>query len=301
VGRRLGKVPASPAEDRTGADWAIQAVNRAEFFGDSHFEEETTMNLHPRGEVEMEHPIKPTARKGLHRRHLFKARLMVAAGSVAMPRLLGGPAGEAKAIEKTDEAVLAPKYYPLCGFKPEIRNINGKVAVITGASRGLGRAIGKALMELGVVVFGTSRNPSGVLDPSAFPLLPLDIADPASVLAFPTSLGTIGHAEVDILVNNAGRYVAGEIIPQPSSNLEFYLSQRDLGLRTVYFGNMMLTNLMLPLMPIADYARIIFTISVASYSKGAGLPGGSGLDAYNSAKAALRGYANALGAAVSCG
>jgi NAD(P)-dependent dehydrogenase (short-subunit alcohol dehydrogenase family) len=192
---------------------------------------------------------------------------------------------------------LAPRYYPLHSFKPEIRDISGKVAVITGASRGLGRAVGEALTELGVVVVGTSRNPPGVPNPPPFPLLPLDIASPASVRAFPAILGTIGHAKVDILVNNAGRYVAGEIIPQPSSNLEFYLSQRDLALRTVYFGHVMLTNLLLPLMPKEQYARIIFTVSIASYSTGAGLPGGSGLDAYNSAKAALRGYANALGAA----
>jgi short-subunit dehydrogenase len=60
----------------------------------------------------------------------------------------------------------------------------------------------------------------------------------------------------------------------------------------------MMTNAMLPLMPQLGYARIIFTVSVASYFTGATLAGASLLDTYNSGKAALRSYANNLGAAL---
>jgi NAD(P)-dependent dehydrogenase (short-subunit alcohol dehydrogenase family) len=56
------------------------------------------------------------------------------------------------------------------------------------------------------------------------------------------------RGRVDILANNAGRFVLGEIVPLPPTDFSFYLAQRDLGLRTVYFGHVMVTNAMLPLM-----------------------------------------------------
>ena len=114
-------------------------------------------------------------------------------------------------------------------FEPQIV-LSGKLAVITGASRGIGRAVGEALVALGVDVIGTSRNPASVANPPAFPLLSLDIADPASVLAFRGAL--LGHrrfarhGRVDILVNNAGRFVVGQIIPLPPTDI-LVLSRRS--------------------------------------------------------------------------
>ncbi|MGH9619561.1 MAG: hypothetical protein ACRD45_07605, partial [Bryobacteraceae bacterium] len=61
-----------------------------------------------------------------------------------MPSLLGGLAVQAKAVGKRNGLVLAPRYYPLTRFKPQI-DLSGKLAVITGASRGNGRAVGEAL------------------------------------------------------------------------------------------------------------------------------------------------------------
>jgi len=72
---------------------------------------------------------------------------------------------------------LAPKYYPTPNHVPEI-NLAGKVAIITGASHGIGLAVGLALQALGVQVIGTSRTP--IAYPGhPFPLLTLDLADPA--------------------------------------------------------------------------------------------------------------------------
>jgi NAD(P)-dependent dehydrogenase (short-subunit alcohol dehydrogenase family) len=131
--------------------------------------------------------------------------------------------------------------------------MTGKLAVITGASRGNGRAIGEALTALGVDVIGTSRDPAGVPNPPAYPLLALDITDPGSVFAFVGALQGHPlfqhHSRVDILVNNAGRFVLGQIVPLPPTDFSFYLAQRDLGIRTLYSGHVMMTNVMLPLMP----------------------------------------------------
>ena len=53
-------------------------------------------------------------------------------------------------------------------FTPQVM-LAGKLAVVTGASRGNGRAIGDALTERGVDVIGTSRNPATVPTPPSFP------------------------------------------------------------------------------------------------------------------------------------
>lgn len=244
----------------------------------------------------------PTKPSGITRRGIIKMPLALAAGSIAMSSLLGSLTGEAKAARKSDDLIVAPRYYPLRRFKPQI-DLSGKLAVITGASRGNGRAVGEALTALGVDVIGTSRNPAGVPNPPSFPLLALDIADPASVFAFVGALQSHEtfqqHGRVDILANNAARAVWGQILPLPPTDFSFYMAQRELGLRTLYSGHVMLTNGILPLMPQHAYARIIFTVSIASYLTGAGLGGLT--DVYTSGKAALRIYANNLDAALRAG
>ena len=234
-------------------------------------------------------------------RRNFLGTPLALAGSIAVPSLLGSLAVKAKADGECNDLTLAPRYYPLARFEPQI-DLSGKLAVITGASRGNGRAVGEALSALGVDVIGTSRNPAGVPNPPSFPLLTLDIADPASVFAFVAALQAHplfkAHGQVDILGNNAGRFVLGEIVPLPPTDFSFYLAQRDLGLHTVYFGHVVVTNAILPLMPRQGYARIIFTASIASYTTGATLPAESFADAYNSGKFALRVYANNLDSAL---
>ena len=245
----------------------------------------------------------PAQFSGSTRRDFLKSPIALAAGSLAVPPLLAGLAPEAKAEGNSQAVTIAPVFYPLEHFKPEI-DLAGKLAVITGASRGNGRAIAEALAALGVDVIGTSRNPAAVPNPPTYPLLPLDIADPASVLAFVEALVThplfLNHGQVDILGNNAGRFVIGEIVPLPPTDFSTYLAQRALGINTVYFGHVVVTNAILPLMPQQGYARIIFTASIASYTTGAALPalGESFVDTYNAGKFALRVYANNLDTAL---
>jgi NAD(P)-dependent dehydrogenase (short-subunit alcohol dehydrogenase family) len=133
-------------------------------------------------------------------------------------------------------------------------------------------------------------------------LLKLDISDPASVLAFPGLVAAHPafqqRGKVDILCNNAGRMVFGSIVPMPPTDPSFFFAQRDLGIRTLFSGHVMVTNAMLPLLPTSGYARIMFTISSISYLTGYAQQGGSYMDVYNSSKAALRSYANCLAAAL---
>jgi len=233
------------------------------------------------------------------RREFIRKPLALAAGAIVMPSWLGSLVADDKEHGHGHELTIAPRYYPLDHFHPQI-GLTGKLAVVTGASRGNGRAIGDALAALGVDVIGTSRDPASVPNPPAYPLLSLDITDPGSVFAFVAVLQAHPlfqqHGRVDILVNNAGRFVLGQIVPLPPTDFSFYLAQRDLGIRTLYSGHVMVTNVMLPLMPQQGYARIIFTVSIASYVTGGTFPFETFFDTYTSGKFALRVYANNLDA-----
>lgn len=98
-------------------------------------------------------------------------------------------------------------------------SLQGKVAVVTGASRGIGRAIAVALAQQGVTVIGAARSQEalqpvqheietggGALHPVAADLL--DPTSPKKIID--TTVETCGC--LDILVNNAGIVAEGPLI-----------------------------------------------------------------------------------------
>lgn len=84
-----------------------------------------------------------------------------------------------------------------------------KVAVVTGANRGLGLELCRQLNQTGAKVIGTARDPQTAIDLRALEVQveKLDVAEPESVSAFAHRLG---KTPVDILINNAGIGGAGE-------------------------------------------------------------------------------------------
>ncbi|GAA0475589.1 hypothetical protein GCM10010361_45020 [Streptomyces olivaceiscleroticus] len=77
-------------------------------------------------------------------------------------------------------------------------DINNSVALVTGANRCLGRAFAQRLLERGAhKVYATARRPVTV-DLPGVEVLPLDIADPASVRA-----AAEAARDVSLLINNA--------------------------------------------------------------------------------------------------
>ncbi len=230
-----------------------------------------------------------SASSGLTRRDLLKQQAAAGAGILATDVLLGGPfAGEAAAAGVPS---LHPQFYPLTSFSPSI-DLRGKIAVITGASTGIGRAAGEALAARGVHVIGTSRDVASVRDRPAFTLLNLDITKSGSIDAFVTQvmrrLGTRGR--VDILINNAGRGIIGNPLP-PDGGEARYFAQLELGYRTDYAGHVMVTKRMLPLLPRRGYARVYFTVSIGAYSVATNAL--APLHGYIAMKRALLAYANA--------
>ena len=77
-------------------------------------------------------------------------------------------------------------------------NINEAVALVTGANRGIGRALAAELVKRGAKVYATARRPEAI-DLDGAEVLALDITDPAAVTAAARAAG-----DVSLLVNNAG-------------------------------------------------------------------------------------------------
>lgn len=154
---------------------------------------------------------------------------------------------------------------------------SGKVALVTGASSGIGRATAEALVKAGYRVFGASRSPKPVPGVEA---LVLDVTDEESVRAcVETVLRKAGA--IDVLVNNAGVAMIGAIedstVAQAKAMFEVNL-----------FGAMRMARAVLPGMRKRRSGRIINMGSVGGF-----LPAPfSGL--YASSKFALEGFSESL-------
>lgn len=84
----------------------------------------------------------------------------------------------------------------------------GKVAIVTGSTRGIGRAIAEAFLEEGAQVMFSARHRGGVLEvikraPNQADFTVVDVTDPDSVHALMRATWSRFH-QIDVLVSNAG-------------------------------------------------------------------------------------------------
>ena len=154
-----------------------------------------------------------------------------------------------------------------------------KVVFITGASSGIGKAIGEFLHHKNFIVYGTSRNPSKI-ENSIFPLVALDVRDVNSIKnAFSEVLSITKR--IDVVINNAGVGITG---PLEEISLEEIKNNFD----TNFFGPIEVMKAILPQMRSQKSGLIINITSIAGYM---GLPYRS---VYSSSKGALELISEAL-------
>lgn len=163
-----------------------------------------------------------------------------------------------------------------------------RIAIVTGASRGLGLATTRALTQLGWSLIVDARNERELIDATAslggeVVAIPGDITDPGHREKL--ILAAVGGGGLDLLVNNASM-----LGPSPQPNLDTY--PVDV-LREVYETNVIAPlSLIQSALPLLRHRRGT-VINISSDAAHEAYPGWGG---YGSSKAALDQLTNILGA-----
>lgn len=160
-------------------------------------------------------------------------------------------------------------------------NIQNKTAIVTGASRGIGLAIAKALVNEGVTVAGWSRTPPKNFSHEQFHHIKTDLTKEDSVnTSFKNTLKTLGNS-ISILINNAGMGYRGPMDEMPSDTWHELF---DLNVHGIYY----VTKRIIPLMKKSEEGHII------NIGSGAGTNGIAGMSAYCGTKFAVVGITESL-------
>ena len=164
-----------------------------------------------------------------------------------------------------------------------IFDLNGRVAIVTGGTRGIGRAMAQGLAEAGARVVVTGRK-AEVCENAARELTE---ASGGEVVGMACHMGDWGQIEalvervyaelgrVDVLVNNAG--INPIFMPVSEITREYWDKVYDVNLT----GPMHLAGLLAPRMGESGGGSIVNVITAGAYN------GGPGVGVYTSCKAAL--------------
>lgn len=156
-------------------------------------------------------------------------------------------------------------------MSPNQFDLTGKVAIVTGTSRGLGQYLGRALARAGADLVITSRDAAKLKDfqheveslgRKALPLA-LDVRDHASIQRM-VEAAVAHYGKIDILVNNAGCNVRKPALEITWEDWNLVL---ETNLRGTFFVSQAVARHMLP----RKYGRIINIGSVTCVAGYAGL------------------------------
>jgi NAD(P)-dependent dehydrogenase (short-subunit alcohol dehydrogenase family) len=133
-------------------------------------------------------------------------------------------------------------------------NIEGSVALVTGANRGLGHAYARELLAQGAAkVYAGVRDPATVTDPDLVPLR-LDVTDPVQVRQAAEEAG-----DVTLLFNNAG------VLTSTSPLDADAIDQAEHELQVNYFGPMRTARAFAPVLAENGGGALVNMLSVLSW------------------------------------
>ena len=169
--------------------------------------------------------------------------------------------------------------------------MQGKIAIVTGGSRGIGRGICLSLAARGATVVACARNREAlqeVADESRKREVcglvvprPLDVSDGGAINTLVESVAE-EHERIDILVNNAGITRDGLLMSMDDAQFEDVLTTN---LRSAFW----MTRAVVKYMVRHRYGRIVNISSVA------GVMGNPGQTNYAASKAGLIGFSKSVG------
>jgi NAD(P)-dependent dehydrogenase (short-subunit alcohol dehydrogenase family) len=173
---------------------------------------------------------------------------------------------------------------------PESMNLKDKVALVTGASSGIGLDFSKTLVERGAVVYGMARSEDKLSDLSnelgdAFHALVGDVREEGDVKAAFDRIES-DQGRLDVVVNNAGLGRHGKIA-------ELSLEDWDVQMETNLRGIFLCSRAAIPMMK-RQNADSGFGGHIVNIASVAGLVGNPGIASYNASKFGVRGFSEAL-------
>ena len=154
------------------------------------------------------------------------------------------------------------------------------VAVVTGASSGIGQAAARALVEAGFRVVGTGRNPARVTPLDGVMFMRLDVTSDESVRSLVNQV-VAQFGRIDVLVNNAGLGVTGAA---EESSIDQTKALFDVNVH----GVIRMTNAVLPHLRAAGGGRVVNVSSIL------GLIPAPYMAVYAATKHAIEGYSESL-------
>ncbi|MCV7420537.1 SDR family oxidoreductase [Mycobacterium yunnanensis] len=153
--------------------------------------------------------------------------------------------------------------------------IDGAVALVTGANRGLGQRISEQLVSRGAKVYGAARRPGSVTTPGVIPVH-VDVTDADSVAAAAAATG-----DVTLLVNNAGMASSATLLTGPMDEVRATMESH-------FFGTLSVTRAFAPQLIANAPGAVLNVVSVLSWLHP------QVLGAYAAAKTALWAQSDAI-------
>ncbi|SIR84299.1 SDR family oxidoreductase [Micromonospora avicenniae] len=154
--------------------------------------------------------------------------------------------------------------------------INGSIALVTGANRGIGRHFAHQLLERGAAkVYATARNPERI-DTPGVAAVRLDITDPEQVAA-----AAAIASDVTLLINNAGVATWTNLVTGDLANVRLEMD-------TNFYGTLSMVRAFAPVLGGNGGGAILNVLSAASWFSH------DGANAYGTTKAAAWSLTNGI-------